>query len=180
MFLPLRAAAGGFYLSRMRMRRIQLAAIIVTLIGCTPAMDPQLPPDAVKLTDATETVLEQSYSGIVDRRRLVIRDPQAWSAFWNQAYSRQIPVPSVPEIDFGRNIVIVASMGTRNTGGYGITFDTIYETDDVLYALVRERSPGRSCIVTQALTEPVIAMRVSRPGAEVKFLERSETFDCGS
>ena len=157
-----------------------LAAIVATLLGCTPAMDPQLPPDAVKLAGATEVVLDQSYSGIEDRRRLVLRDAQAWSAFWHDAYGRQMPVPSVPEIDFGRNIVIVAGLGTRNTGGYGITFDSIYEADGVLYAVVQESSPGRSCIVTQALTQPVIAVRVSRPDADVRFIERSETFDCES
>jgi hypothetical protein len=163
----------------MRRRSIHLVAIVVPLIGCTPAVDPQLPPDAVKLEGATETVLHNSYSGIVDRRRLVIRDPQAWSAVWNEAYRRHIPVPSVPEIDFSRNIVIVAGMGSRGTGGYGITFDTIYEADDVLYAVVRESAPGRSCIVTQALTQPVTAVRVARPGADVRFIERSETVDCG-
>ena len=164
----------------MRRRSIQVAAIVVTLIGCTPAVDPQLPPNALKLVDATEVVLELAYSGIDDRRRLVIRDARAWSAFWSQAYRRHIPVPLVPEIDFSRNIMIVAGMGMRSTGGYGITFDSIHEADDILYALVSERSPGQSCILTQALTQPVIAVRVSRPGAEVRFIERSETFDCGS
>ncbi|MGH7636966.1 MAG: protease complex subunit PrcB family protein [Gemmatimonadaceae bacterium] len=164
----------------MHVPSFHLAAIVVTLIGCTPAVDPQLPPDAVKLADATEVILEQSYSGIEDRSRLVIRDAHAWSAFWNQAYRSHIPLPSVPEIDFGRNIVIVAGMGSRNTGGYGITFHSVHEADDVLYVVVRESSPGRSCIVTQALTQPVIAVRVSRPNAHVKFIERSETFDCRS
>ena len=163
----------------MRLCRIHLAAVVVTMIGCTPAMDPQLPPDAVKLEGATE-VVQQSYSGMVDRRRLVIRDAQAWSAFWNQVYGRHLPVPPVPDIDFGRSVVIAGSMGLRGAGGYGIAFDTIYEADDVLYVVVRESSPGRSCIVTQALTQPVTAVRVARPGAEVRFIERSETVDCGS
>lgn len=162
----------------MRMRSIHVAAIVVAISACTPGMDPQLPPGAEELTDATETVLQDHYSGIVDRRRLVIRDAQAWAAFWNQAYSRRIPVPPVPAIDFTGSMVIVASMGSRGSGGHGIDVDAIYEAGDILFAVVRERSPGGFCLVTAAESQPVVGVRVSRPGAQVQFIERSETVDC--
>lgn len=162
----------------MRLRSIRLAAVIGTLIGCTPAVDPQLPPGAVKLTDPTEIVVAEQYSGIVDRRRLVIRDAQSWSTLWNEAFSRRHPRPPVPSIDFAEHVVIAASTGTRSNGGYGLTFDAIHEADGVLYAVVREISPGRNCITTQALTNPVIAVRVPRRGAQVTFIERAEITDC--
>lgn len=178
LFRPCGPVATVFTSSSMCMRSTRLAAVIVSLIGCTPAVGPQLPPGAEALTDATELVLREDYSGIVDRSRLVIRDGQAWSEFWNQAYSRQIPTPAVPSIDFGESMVIVASMGGRGTGGYGIAFDAIFEAADILYAVVREHSPGRFCGVTAAESQPVVAVRVPRPGAEVRFIERSETSHC--
>lgn len=151
--------------------------VAVAILGCAPVADPQLPPGGVPLDD-TELVLRDQYTGFVDRERLVIRDAQAWSAFWSQAHSRVMPEPSVPSIDFSRNIVVAAAMGTRPNGGYSIQVRQVYELDGGLYVLVSERSPGPGCVTTQALTAPVAAVRVPRPGAPVTFVERSQTITC--
>lgn len=159
----------------MRVRTSCLA--LVAILGCTPVVDPQLPPDGTPL-DGTEQVLDAHYTGLVLRERTVIRDAQAWSRFWNQAHSNVMPQPRVPSIDFTRNIVVAAAMGTRNTGGYSIDVEGVYVAGDDVHVVVEERSPGTNCITTQALTAPAVAVRVPRVGASVSFVERSQTVSC--
>jgi len=160
------------------MRRLHVNSLLFALAisGCSPVTDSGVPPGAVALT--TETVLLRSHStGIADRRRLVITSAPAWEQFWVQAMANVSPQPPVPAVDFGGNVVIVAAMGTRGSGGYAIDVEALYEANDKVYAVVLETSPGR-CMVTLALTAPVIAVQVPRPGADVVFVDRTVTYNC--
>lgn len=159
------------------MRAWTLCLSAIAILACTPVADPQLPPSAAQVDD-TEQVLRAHYTGVTSRQRLVIRDAQAWSEFWEQVHSNVMPQPPVPSIDFARNIVVAAAMGTRPTGGFSIQIDDVYTDEEELYAVVEERSPGGNCILTQALTAPVVAVRVPRVAASVSFVERRETFTC--
>ncbi len=163
------------YLFLMRVWTICLVA--VAILACAPVADPQLPPGGVPRDD-TQQVFSTHYSGIDSRQRLVIRDADAWQQFWSRAHSTVIPQPPAPSIDFSQNIVVAAAMGSRPTGGYTIQFEEVYQANDDVYIAVNERSPGANCILTQALTSPVAAIRVPRPGASVSFVERAETFNC--
>jgi hypothetical protein len=151
--------------------------IVVAILGCTPVVDPQLPPGGAPL-DETEQVLNAQYTGLVERERTVIRDAQAWSRFWSQAHRNVMPQPPVPSIDFARNIVVAAAMGTRNNGGFSIEIVQVYAVDEHLHVVVEERSPGPDCITTQALTAPVAAVRIPRVGGSVSFVERRATLNC--
>lgn len=157
--------------------RVWSCIVTVAILGCAPVADPQLPPGGVSL-DETEQLLKSQYTQLVRRERLVIRDAQTWSEFWDQAHGQVSPQPSVPSIDFSRNIVVAATMGSRPSGGYNIEIDQVYDVDGAVYVIVTERSAGPGCITTQAVTAPASAVRVPRPGASVTFIERSETFPC--
>jgi hypothetical protein len=163
------------YLFLMRVRTSNL--VIVAILGCTPVVDPQLPPGGAPL-DETEQVLKAQYTGVAQRERTVIRDAQAWSRFWSRAHSTVMPQPPVPSIDFTRNMVVAAAMGTRSNGGFSIDIAQVYAADDDLHVVVEERSPGANCITTQALTAPVAAVRIPRVGASVSFIERNATVRC--
>src|SRR5712671_3246759 len=60
-------------------------------------------------------------SGITDPLRMVIRDRDAWREMWKRVHHGQFPeLPSLPEIDFSREMIVVAALGGRPTSGYGI------------------------------------------------------------
>jgi len=161
------------------MRRLHINSLLFALAisACSPVTDSGLPPEAVVLTTEPTVLLRSSYTGIPDRRRLVITSTAAWEQFWVQAVANRSPQPPVPAVDFSGNVVIVAAMGTRGSGGYSIDVDALYEANDKVYAVVLETSPGR-CMVTLALTAPVIAVQVPRPGADVVFVDRTATYNC--
>lgn len=119
------------------------------------------------------------YSGFVEPTRLVIRDYAAWRAFWTQLEAMQSPKTRPPTVNFGRDVVIAVAMGTRGSGGYEIRIEQILESGGRLAVDVNEISPGSGCVVTQALTQPVDAVRIAAAGArDVQFLTRRTVQHC--
>jgi hypothetical protein len=118
------------------------------------------------------------YSGITESRRLVVRDQAAWQQVWNDIYKFTFPAPALPAVDFTREMVIVAALGQRPTGGFSIFIDGATETANGVTINVRSVSPGAGCAVTLALTNPVDIARVSRRDGTVAFAETSATQNC--
>ena len=75
-------------------------------------------------------------------------------------------------------MVVLVAMGQRPTGGYSITVEGVYDASGRMFARVREKSPGATCIVSEAFTAPVDAVRVPRRDGAVIFVERAETVVC--
>jgi hypothetical protein len=129
----------------------------------------------------TRAVFPQTvyYSGIGQASRGVVRSEGEWQALWAQVVRGRQPTPATPAVDFSREMVIVAAMGTRNTGGYAITVDSVTATPGALHVFVTERSPGGSCGTTQALTAPVDAVALSSDVRAVQFHESTVAHNCG-
>lgn len=119
------------------------------------------------------------YGGIVKPLRVVIRDGDAWRELWKEFTSRQKPAPPLPEIDFSREMLIVAAMGERNMGGFQIIVDGVYERDKKLEVVVKSTSPGKNCMLTQAFTQPVDIVRVKKSDHSVVFREINVINECG-
>lgn len=114
-------------------------------------------------------------TGIAESRRLVIRDNQAWSAFWTE-----LGVGDRPEVDFNRNVVVAVAMGQRSSGGYDIAVQGVSGVAGELTVDVVETSPAPTCATTMALTQPVdVVVVVGGAGSRSwNFRERKETRGC--
>ena len=117
-----------------------------------------------------------SYSGgITDSVRLTVRDAGEWQQVWS-AVGHGTPLP---QVDFGQEMVIVAALGQRYSGGFSIYVDSAYQRDGHVEVVVRKVSPGAKCATTAALTEPVDIARLPASTQPVRFRERSLVHDCG-
>lgn len=167
---------------------VAILGLAVAGFGCSPAgtgpeeatttgpeEQTSIPESAVPVS--TQVLLDAADSGIGERARWVIRDEAEWRAFWNAAMANRLPAPEMPEVDFSRDMVLAAALGTRSTGGHDIAIAEVRRDDD-LFARVVETSPGPTCMVTQALTAPVIAVRVERFEGEVTWLTETATRPC--
>ena len=161
-FLVLGAACGGSELTQ-------------------PSDSSQPPETALTLVRLRDDPYSFSYYSGLDRpERLVIRDAEAWRAVWNQIYLRQQPVPSLPSVDFSREMMVVVALGARSSGGYSILLDGASEAaNNGIEVVVNSSSPASDCIVTAAFTQPVDIARVSVRAGAVTFVERSQVFHCG-
>jgi hypothetical protein len=117
-------------------------------------------------------------SGLDKPARIVVRDDAGWQAVWRDIYRGSSPMPPAPTIDFSREMVLVAALGARGTGGFDILIEGATEADDRgLNVAVRSTSPG-NCPVTLAFTQPVDIARLPIRTGKVEFTERSEVRHC--
>ena len=123
-------------------------------------------------------------SGLENQLRLVIRDREAFTDIWKRIYSRNFgsgpvgEVPPLPDIDFSKEMVVVAAMGGRPTSGYNVVIDGACEHDNRLEVAVRNTSPGKSCFNLQVQTSPVDLVRMPKTNLEVVFREIQVVNEC--
>lgn len=115
-------------------------------------------------------------SGIASSLRVVVRSADEWNALWDGAGQF---APPVPDVDFSQEMLVVAALGTKRTGGYNIILESAQETDGgSVEVQVRSSSPGSSCVVTQAITAPLDVARMAKRDGAITFKEVSRVKRC--
>ena len=103
--------------------------------------------------------------------RLVIKSRDEFSNFWKQLTAGHAGAPPPPEIDFSKEIVVVAAMGERPTSGYWIFIDGACEVDGQVEVFVS--SVGTTACAGQfpVVTYPADAVRLPRTDLPIVFRE---------
>lgn len=117
-------------------------------------------------------------SGIGEPERFVVRDDATWQTVWTSIWRGFTPMPPLPNVDFNKEMVIVATLGSRSTGGYGIVVDSALMTTNGLTVWVSTSSPGQTCFTTQAFTAPVDIARIQRIDVPVGFIDVAKVVQC--
>lgn len=129
--------------------------------------------------DSTVAGYYRHNSGLPDSARLVVRTPAEWTSLWSRIVANYGPKPAVPDVDFTKEMLLVAAMGTRATGGFSIEIEAVDRDSTSITASVRTRSPGKTCGTTSALTAPVAIVRIPRSTLPVQFVEERIVTNCG-
>lgn len=90
---------------------------------------------------------------------------------WNSAYGRQVPVPPTPII-LGQSAVGIF-LGSRPTGGYGVTVQSVHASGSALDITVNVRVPGPGSITTQSITSPWTIVAVQGQFASVTVRDQT-------
>lgn len=153
---------------------------VVALLACSTAtIDSSSPGTPLSITRLrAEPYSFTSVSGFDQPARLVIRDPITWANAWQQTFKGSSPMPPVPDVDFTREVVVLAALGSHSTGGYAILIEGATATDAGTSVAIRSISPGAACGTTQAFTQPVDIARVPRRDGKVSFVEQKEVHNC--
>jgi hypothetical protein len=109
-------------------------------------------------------------SGIAESTREVIRDRETFQKWWARHAGRQ-PAVQMPEVDFAGEMVIAATLGRRNTGGYTIEIRRTAVETDRLKVFVRKSAPGPGTMTIQVLTAPFHVVAITRSELKVEFVE---------
>lgn len=134
------------------------ATLCVALAACAVP-----PPVQWPLTEIARSPL----GGVTTSGREVVRDAATWARRWN---TLQPTGMSPPAVDFSAEMVLVAVMGGRRTGGYSIEISAVAIVDDQLMVTVRETAPPPGAITTQMLTAPFHAVRIARSDLPVRWV----------
>ena len=157
------------------------------LLGwCCPTTDPEImsliaryeaTPPAERLPEVAMVGYRHT-SGFDTRQQFVVRDSATWATTWTKLLGSHNPKPPLPAVDFAREMIVVASMGTRSSGGYTIGIDSVFVARDTVFFRVRETSPGSRCGTTAALTSPVGLARVERTDLPTSFVIDDVVSEC--
>lgn len=85
-----------------------------------------------------------------------------------------LPLQLLENIDYQREHVILAALGQKPTGGYGVVLERSEIRDDVLHLTIRVKEPDAGSIVTQALTTPCAVIAVTAEGWDDIQITRAE------
>jgi hypothetical protein len=165
--------------------RVRFLAASLLLVSCTavPAQEvepareaaPSAPFEMRRFADGMNRW--RFTSDLTERAQRVIRSEAEWEDFWD-GLNRQQSYAPVPDVDFEREMLLIAAMGARPTGGYVIEIASAVERADAIEVRVVETSPGRLCGTTQAVTEPADIVRVTRSAKPVRWVEQERVSDC--
>ncbi|HEY2794653.1 MAG TPA: hypothetical protein VGJ28_19990 [Micromonosporaceae bacterium] len=106
----------------------------------------------------------------------VVRSAVAFQPLWEAAFAKQFDhrhpgrpmVPPTPPIDWATEIVVVAALGARSNGCYGV-YLSLSEELDCLHVLVHEQTPAPDWVCTAAITHPTMLAIVRTEAGGVVF-----------
>jgi hypothetical protein len=156
------------------MKRISTAAALVLLAGCMSSAPNA--PDPIVVTHLAPPSRALT-SALQEPSRVVIRDAATFARTWRRAFGDDA---ILPHVDFARQMVIVAAMGGRASGGYRIVVSDVALVEGRVVVIVDSHVPGASCAVTRATTAPVDFALVSDVPGSIEFEDRTLVTDCGA
>jgi hypothetical protein len=176
------------------MRRLLLTGLVFGLAGCAGSSASDGPvsqtpgglpgsgnPAAAAIPLARFRPDSQAYSpvsGYDQPERLVVTDQATWQSVWQTIHATLEPEPPLPVVDFNREMVLVAAMGRRPSGGHAIRLEAAEQDDQAVTVTVRTVVPGAGCVVSQVVTSPVDLARIPRTALPVRFADSSSTLRC--
>ena len=148
------------------MRIIHCVAVICL---CQAGLPGVLAADAPPL--GIRSLAKGAFSGIAEPRREIIRSADEWEKLWRQHGSARAGAAApAPAVDFSKEMVIVATLGTRPTGGYAIEIVRVVAADKTLKVFVNQTSPPPGAMAIQALTAPFHYVAVPRSDLKAEFV----------
>lgn len=116
-------------------------------------------------------------SHIEEKTQQIIQTQEQWQKWWSKHSTAQdqpgnTESPKPPKVDFDKETVLVATMGTRSTGGHTIVFSDIRRENTSLKAVVTTSSPAPNARVTMALTYPFAIIAIPKHEGPIEFVDK--------
>ena len=116
--------------------------------------------------------------GFVDAEERVIDSNASLAKVWTTFYENRSSPPSLPVVDFEREVFVLIAMGKRGTGGYRISnLQATYTGHSVLVEYVLQE-PGANCIVPSSITSPALLVRMLKPKVPFEFKSSLDRRNC--
>lgn len=112
--------------------------------------------------ESFETIKFSEYGGSDENKTNWVQNEQEWTQAWENLHSKQVPVPSVPKIDFDTHSLIVFNFGRRTHGGNYYSVKNVQKGNDSLQ--VTFSSPKRDPMepVSMVITNPYLILSIQK------------------
>jgi len=142
---------------------VGIALSLAFLLNCCAANGAQTLP--------IRSLKKGAFSGIREAKQEVVKTADAWEKLWKQHATAAGDSEKIPAVDFSKEMVVVATMGTKRTGGYAIEIVGVEAKDKTLKISVKKSSPPPDAMTIQALTAPFHFVAVPKSNLKPEFVE---------
>jgi hypothetical protein len=119
----------------------------------------------------TQELASTQHSGYREKQFVVLRSATEAQAAWRRMWSAESAVPSFPAVDFRREMLVVAALGERVSGGYAVAISDAVVEGAVLQVGVVETRPGQGCVTPAVMTSPAVLAKLPRFEGRVELVE---------
>jgi hypothetical protein len=165
----------------------RIGACCAVLGALAHAQAPSAPSDAKDVTVPIASFGKQGilqnfsdFSGFREPELLIVKDSVSWRQTWSRVNQPFIPQPPLPLIDFGREMIIVAAMGTQPTSAAAIRIDAALSDGSRLRVEIQRREGATACPAQSVQSQPVDIVRLPTSDLPVQFVERTTAPDCSA
>jgi len=150
------------------LQTVGIGLSLACLLNCVTANGAQTLP--------IRSLKKGAFSGIREVKQEVVKSADAWEKLWKQHCTAAGESDQIPSVDFSKEMVAVATMGTKRTGGYTIEIVGVEAKGKALKISVKKSSPPPDAMTIQALTAPFHFVAVPKSNLKPEFEEvkRSE------
>lgn len=125
-----------------------------------------------------EIILDGTYCSIEAKREVLLNSNDDYQKLMTEVYSNLDQMPRIPVVDFNKNSVIAVFIGNRSNGGYMVTIDSVIEGSKNLNVNITETTPGKNCVVTDAITRPFSLVKIPKTELKPVFKTKQIVKDC--
>lgn len=116
-----------------------------------------------------EILASGNHSDMQDQQYVDIHKQADFDVLWQKTFANLSSVPSKPAVDFSKNMVLAAFIGTQNHGGYLIRIVNIDASGATVQVTAEVTIPGTNCRYTQSKTEPFLFVTAPATNKPVNF-----------
>lgn len=119
---------------------------------------------------AFQNVASDPISGVVTPKQVVVKDAAAWTRLWAEHTRNRSPAPALPQIDFGRQMLLAVFSGEHANGCRAIGIVRVGVNGAGIAVEYDDRDVTALAICTQAAGSPMHVIAIDRIDAQVGFV----------
>ncbi len=138
-------------------KMIPLFSICILFLSCKPAQQV-----VVKEKDHYEVVFKSQIGGKKEKSTQVIKNYEEFNALITALNIGEESFDKLLAIDLEKHDLVACFLGEKNTGGYDIEIADVLFTDTTAQIILKEITPEKKELVTDAFTSPYLFVLVPK------------------
>ena len=137
--------------------RVSLIGVFLLFLSCKPAQQV-----IVKEKDKYEVVFKSQIGGKKEKSSQVIKNYEEFNALITSLNIEEESFGKLLAIDLEKHDLVACFLGEKTTGGYDIEVDDVLFTETTAQIILKEITPEKNQLVTDAFTSPYLFVLVPK------------------
>jgi hypothetical protein len=136
---------------------VSLIGVFLLFLSCKPSQQV-----IVKEKDKYEVVFKSQIGGKKEKSSQVIKNYEEFNALITSLNIGEESFGKLLAIDLEKHDLVACFLGEKTTGGYDIEVDDVLFTDTTAQIILKEITPEKNQLVTDAFTSPYLFVLVPK------------------